>query len=307
MGPLTRSEFPWVHCSPFGVIPKKEADTWRLIVDLSSPKGKSVNDGIREELSSISYVTIDMVVDKVLELGEGALMAKTDVKSAFRIIPMRPTDRWLLGMEWKGNLYIDKVLPFGLKSTPKIFNAVADAIQFAGLTQGIQWIVHYSDDYLILGAHLEQCQQALEILQGVCQDMGIPLAPDKTHGSSTQLEFLGIGFDMQKLQLQLPERKRVALLWLVKELASRKSATKLKLQSLAGKLIYAAKVVRPRRCFTRSTYELASIRECPSDKIRLTQDFRVDLSWWALLLEQWNGTSLLWNHISRFSRHSGLQ
>ena len=115
--------------------------------------------------------------------------------------------------------------------------------------QGIQWIVHYLDDYLILGApDSEQCQQALETLQRVCQDMGVPLAPDKTHGPSTQLEFLGIGFNTQKLQLQLPERKRVALFGLVKELASRKSATKLELQSLAGKLIHAAKVVRPGWC-----------------------------------------------------------
>ena len=140
VGPLTRPEFPWVHCSPFEVIPKKEADTWRLIVDLFSPKGKSVNDGIREKLSSISYVTIDMVVDKVLELGKGALMVKTDVKSAFHIIPVRPTDRWLLGMEWKGNLYIDKVLPFGLRSIPKFLtlrqmpsNLLASCRVFNGL------------------------------------------------------------------------------------------------------------------------------------------------------------------------------
>ena len=35
-----------VHCSPFGVIPKKGRENkWRLIVDLSAPEGGSINDG----------------------------------------------------------------------------------------------------------------------------------------------------------------------------------------------------------------------------------------------------------------------
>ena len=39
-----------VHCSPIGVIPKKNRPGhWRLIVDLSSPDGGSVNDGVDKE------------------------------------------------------------------------------------------------------------------------------------------------------------------------------------------------------------------------------------------------------------------
>ena len=35
-----------------------------------------------------------------------------------------------LGMLWKGVLHIDAVLPFGLRSAPKIFNTIADAAQY---------------------------------------------------------------------------------------------------------------------------------------------------------------------------------
>ena len=52
-----------IQCSPFGVIPKKhKPDAWRLTVDLSSPEGHSVNDGISKELCSQSYVSLDDVV-----------------------------------------------------------------------------------------------------------------------------------------------------------------------------------------------------------------------------------------------------
>lgn len=46
---------PWtegVHLSPFGVILKKSSNKWRLIVDLSTPHGSSVNDGIDSALTA---------------------------------------------------------------------------------------------------------------------------------------------------------------------------------------------------------------------------------------------------------------
>ena len=46
-GPFNSPPFPNLQLSSFGVIPKKgQPGKWRLIVDLSSPWGASVNDGI---------------------------------------------------------------------------------------------------------------------------------------------------------------------------------------------------------------------------------------------------------------------
>ena len=151
LGPFPRTEVPHLHISPFGVIPKKSTGKWRLIVDLSSPQGESVNDGISQEHSSLSYVTVDMIADKVASLGKGTLLAKLDVKSAFRIVPVHPADRLLLGMQWRDSIYVDTVLPFGLRSTPKLFNVIADAIQYIARSQGVQHITHYLDDFIVLG------------------------------------------------------------------------------------------------------------------------------------------------------------
>ena len=59
LGPFNPDLFPEVHTSWFGVIPKSELGCWRLIVDLSSPDGASVNDGIDPGICSLSYPTID--------------------------------------------------------------------------------------------------------------------------------------------------------------------------------------------------------------------------------------------------------
>ena len=90
-----------IHCSPIGIIPKKnKPGKWRLIVDLSSPEGGSVNDGVDKEMSSVSYTSVDVIASKVLALGQGAMLAKMDIKQAYRIIPTHPEDRRLLGMRW---------------------------------------------------------------------------------------------------------------------------------------------------------------------------------------------------------------
>ena len=53
-----------------------------------------------------------------------------DVKEAFRNIPIHPDDRPLLAMRWNNKIYVDKCLPFGLRSAPIIFSAVADTLQW---------------------------------------------------------------------------------------------------------------------------------------------------------------------------------
>ena len=113
MGPLEPTQFPIIQISRFGVISKGSSGKWRLIVDLSSPEGHSVNDGIDSELCSLKYVTVDDAVTAIQQKGLGAHLAKIDIQSAYRIIPVHPDDRWLLGMSWEGALYIDTVLSFG--------------------------------------------------------------------------------------------------------------------------------------------------------------------------------------------------
>ena len=54
------------------------------------------------------------VVDEVLSKGQGALLGKMDIEQAYRNIPVTAQDSWLLGMQWEGKLYVDRVLPFGL-------------------------------------------------------------------------------------------------------------------------------------------------------------------------------------------------
>ena len=82
-------------------------------------------------------------------LGVGVLIAKIDIKSAYHLIPVCPADRKWLGMQAAGQ--VDGMLPFGLRSVPKMFNAVADALEWCIKQEGVEFIFHYLDDFAVVG------------------------------------------------------------------------------------------------------------------------------------------------------------
>ena len=94
-------------------------------MDLSSPHGESVNDGIEAELCTLEYLRLDEVTNRIAKSGRGTMLAKMDIASAYRMVPVHPEDRPLLVIQWAGQLYFDTRLPFGLRSAPNIFTTVA--------------------------------------------------------------------------------------------------------------------------------------------------------------------------------------
>ena len=96
-----------MHISPIGAILKQnKPGKWMLIVDLSSPVGASVNDGISPELSTVSYVSVDHLSSLVLSAGRGAFLVKADIKEAYRMLPVHPHDQSLLRIQWEGITYV---------------------------------------------------------------------------------------------------------------------------------------------------------------------------------------------------------
>ena len=187
-------------------------------------------------------------------LGRGALLAKVDIEAAYRLIPVHPQDRVLQGIHMT---YIDPMLPFGLRSAPKIFNTVADGLHWHLVQAGISFLFHYLDDYIMVAPPDSQlCQSWLEILLDECSQLGVPIASHKTEGPATVVTFLGIQIDTCKGELRLPLEKLERLRDLLEEWRDRKGCTRRELESLIGQLNHACKVVRAGRSFLRRMIDL---------------------------------------------------
>ena len=162
VNPVSGTVLDHIHCSQVGLVPKGQGSgRWRMIVDLSLPPRSSVNDSILEDDCSVKYSSVDNAVQLITMLGRHTVFITIDLKSAYRFVPIHPADRHLLGIRWEGNVYVDQALPFGLRSAPIIFTAVADVIRFALMQGGVPILIHYLDDFFnflcVQGCQIGRC------------------------------------------------------------------------------------------------------------------------------------------------------
>ena len=293
-GPFPTPPIPNLQCSPLGVVPKKDG-SWRIIMDLSSPHGSSVNDFISKEDFALHYATFDQALTLVARYGTNALMAKLDIKSAFRLCPVRLEDRELLGIHWQGQFYVDLRLPFGLRSSPYLFNRLADAFEWLlKNNHRVKDLMHYLDDYFTVGpANSPVCANNVKTIIQVASNVGIPLAPNKLEGPTTRLTFLGILIDSSCMETSLPDDKLEALLTELHSWSSRNKCLKRELLSLIGKLNFACRIIPAGRIFLRRLIDLSTSARLPHHHVTMNREARRDITWWLQFLPTWNGRAII--------------
>ena len=263
-------------------------------MDLSSPEGYSVNDGILKKDCTFHYASVDLAVKKLQQLGPGALMAKMDVQRAYRNIPVAPDDRRLLGFQWQSQVYIDKALPFGLRSAPLIFSAVADTLLWIMTRRGVAWAIHYVDDFLTMGgSQSDECHRNMALMHDTCAQAGLPLEPSKTQGPVSKLTFLGIELDSTAMEIRLPDEKLAQTINIIAQWRHRTACIKRDLLSLIGILAHASKVVKSSRILLRKLIDLSTKVTHPQHYIRFNVEARSDIEWWFQFIRQWNGITIV--------------
>ena len=125
---------------------------------------------------------------------------------------------------------------------------------------------------------------------------GIPIAEHKRDGPTTCLTFLAIEIDTIAAQLRLPADKLGHLQTFPTNWGDRKACSRRELESLIGLLNHACKVVRAGRSFLQRMLDLLQtmpMHPLKPHPVRLNRGFRLDLAWWRIFIERWNGISFL--------------
>ena len=205
---------------------------YRLIHHLSHPGGSSINDVIDHNLATVSYATFNDAVQTFLLLGRGTLLSKTDVDSAFRIIPIHTEDHDLLGIKFNDRFYYDTCLPMGCSSAPAIVDRFSSALEHNAIQHlGIANIIHILDDFLILGPpDSPTCQQNLNRFISFCAFVGVPIKSEKTENANNVMTFMGLELDSVQVEAHLPFDKLEKLCVKLKDV--KRTITLKELQSL---------------------------------------------------------------------------
>jgi hypothetical protein len=143
--------------------------------------------------------------------------------------------------------------------------------------------------FFIVAPSAEQCMFYLENFLGICQNIGIPMAAEKTMGPLTCLTFLGIELDTVNQIARLPEDKLSKCLDLIKEFLHRRKVTLRELQSLCGLLNFECQGVVPVRAFLRRLFDLCRSLRKPHHRVKLTVGVKEDLKVWEQFLIFFNG------------------
>jgi hypothetical protein len=222
---------------------------------------------------------------------KGSYTAKTDIADAFRLIPVHPDDYPKLGFQFQGQYYFDKCLPMGCASSCSIFEQFSTALQaiFSYQVPDAK-VVHMLDDFLFIASDYNTCLKHINLFKNMCTNLGIPIAPDKTTDPSTNTTFLGIDLDSLSWTARLPQDKLTSYTSDLHDVLTCNKLRKKDLQSLIGKLSFAASVV-PARSFLRRLIDLLSSASKPYFYIRINHSVKQDLQTWLQFLQNYNGVT----------------
>lgn len=292
VGPYDRPPFANFNVSPIGVVPKKVPGEYRMIHHLSFPDGASVNSGIPQEFKSVSYATIDAAIEGIKRVGQGCFLAKTDIQSAFRLMPIRSQDHPLLGFSWQDKYYYDVCLPMGAASSCSLFDCFSSSLEWISKVKlGIKEIIHILDDFLFTTQTEELGKASLGAFKSMCRILGVPLAVEKTFDPATIMAFVGIELDTILMEARLPPDKLEKCRTQIGAFLKKKKATLREIQSLIGLLQFTTCVVVPGRPFLRRLIDLTVGLSKPSHRHWINKETKADLLVWSTFLAQYNGRS----------------
>ena len=153
-------------------------------------------------------------------------------------------------------------------------------------------ISNYLDYFIFLHDSEVSCNRMVHQFLAVCENIGCPVAMDKTEWALQAIIFLGILLNGKHCTLSIPEdkcRKAIALLnWAVQQ----RSITIKFFQRLTGILNFLGKAIIPGRTFTRLMYK--KLKVTTDDGFKLKQyhhvnadkSFKKDCIVWREFLEQ---------------------
>ena len=295
-GPFERPPVGIMHVSPLMTREKRDSMNRRVIMDLSWPAGAAINEGVDEDWyidgpARISLPTVDYLEQRILQLGPGAYMYKTDLARGFRQLRVDPNDWPLLGLQHEGKLYMDICPPFGLRSAAMCMQRTTEAISHIHAKVGY-YSRPYLDDFGGAEASEDTAKAALGALQGIMADLGVEEAAHKVCQPSQCMVWLGILFDTKEMTMQIPPAKLQEVMELVKQWTGRQRASRKDMQSLLGLLQFVASVAPPVRVFTNRI--LQDLREAPRRGTEtLSLGFKQDLKFFETLLPHFNSIKIM--------------
>ena len=292
-GPVPDSEVP--KSAKFaGIMTRaKPNGSVRIILNLSAPTGRAVNEGIDSDNFPTTMSSTSKWLEALWAAGKGCNMVKIDWSDAYKHVAVRPADVNLQWFSWLGMNFAELCLIFGCSSSAGIFDRLAKVVLFivqksSGLPP--RQVIQHLDDCCAAGADGDLRLQAFDAeFFNVAQELGIRLAPrtdpDKSFGPRKQGVVLGVYYDTARWTWSVPQDKLIRLLHSLRDIQSADSLPLEVLQSTVGKILHVKPLVPAGRFNLYHLLKAQAFSSDPKAPVPISADLKRQCFFWYTMLQ----------------------
>jgi len=291
-GPFEEEEVP-AGAKVNGIMTRQKPNgAVRIILNLSAPKGMSVNDGISSEEFPAVMSSTGKWLEVLHKAGRGCLMCKNDWSDAYKHIATRAEDQDLQWFSWLGKFFVELCLVFGAASSPGIYDLVAkvvlDLVVRAGDMRSDLVCQHLDDVCAAAPKGSGMLDRFDEAYQAVAAELGIRMAPrddpDKAFGPSTKGVVFGVEYDTESWTWGIPSQKMAVMAAQIKDILGSERCKQREIQSVVGRIVHVRPLLADGRLHVDHLMRLQSLTMDGDDWVDLTPEFKRQLHFWLIML-----------------------
>ena len=269
----------------------------RIILNLSAPKGSSVNDGVTSEDFPTTMSSTQKWLEVLDKAGRNCLMVKLDWASAYKHIAVRAEDIPLQYFNWLGKDFVELCLVFGCVSSAGLYDRLAKLVLAIVLLFSkfpADMVCQYLDDVCAASpAGSIEIFRFEQAYRDVAAEVSVRLAPtsdpDKAFSPTTSGVVLGVKYDSVAWTWSLPPDKLNRILLQLRSAVDADTIMQVEMASIAGRILHYAALV-PLGKFN-IVHILKAVHSVPNktDLLPVTSELRGQLYFWLVVLRASDG------------------
>jgi hypothetical protein len=264
----------------------------RIIMDLSAPRGRSVNDCIPDNVFPSRMQGTNEIIDAVNHCGREAEFTKADWNDAYKHFPVSKSDQLFQWFKILNRFFVELCLTFGSKSSPGIFTRGAKLpVCICRLLSDypLRLTLMHLDDLCCFGRKGGNRLMVFYVkYKQVCKDLKISLMEetlgDKAFAPTKRGICLGILLDTEEWVWSVEQSKLYRYWHSVKDMLQKEKATAREVKSVVGKILYISPLVKGSRHYISTLIRTQNITQDLYEEVTLTAEFKEQLTWWLLVL-----------------------
>lgn len=279
--------------APLGVIPKPNGTSFRIIQDLSFPRNDPSNFSVNSEIDSTDFPcewgTFAQCFFLVAAAPPGSQVAVFDVDSAYRNVPIAPSEQAHFCISWKNQVYIDHCVAFGSASSAGLFGRVADAFVAIVKANGAQQVLKWVDDIIFFrypdnSLPTFSFTYDASLVFNTASYLGLPWSIPKFKDFASSFTYLGFLWDIPGRTVQIPQAKKTKFASRCQPWSVGQKRTLREAQQLLGSLNHCCLVLRSAR--TKLHALRTFVRRFPPDasvflSMPVSPALANEIAWWS--------------------------